>query len=201
MARWPGEPRPEVPTLIVSGLRLRQRDEFGEIVRRHLTDARPAPATASRSVMIGAKSRTGSKVHVAHQRIGHQRIGRDHDGVAVGPATSRPRRSRYCRRRRERFSTTKGWPSRSCRPRPNRRDRMSRLPPGAEGAMILTGRDGHPACAASGRGSAAAASEPPAIRRNVRRRINAPSRQPTTRASMPAPSGKSSPALACSPHD
>jgi hypothetical protein len=58
---------------------------------------------------------------------------------------------------------------------------MSRLPPGAEGAMILTGCDGHPACAASRRGNAAAASEPPVIRRNVRRRINVPVASATPR--------------------
>ena len=173
IARWPGAPRPEVPTLIVSGLRTRQRDELRE-------DCSPAPIGCTAStcdsvaiMMIGAKSRTGSKVTAGHQRIGHQRIGRDHDGVAV--------RTRL----RDRVETDvagaagtvlhhEGLAETIGRPRPNRRDRMSRLPPGADGAMIRTGCDGHPACAASRRGSAAAATEPPVIRRNVRRRINAP---------------------------
>ena len=82
-ARWPGEPWPEVPTLIASGR-----------ARASATNSAKVPAgtfgcTASTCdsvaiMMIGAKSRTGSNGRLAvHARIGHQRIGRDHDGVAV----------------------------------------------------------------------------------------------------------------------
>ena len=130
-------------------LRLRQRDEFRHVARRH-RGMRHQRQVADR----GEADRRQRLRVVGHGLVAAPRSApawwRSSAACSRPPAPWPPPRCRCCRSRRAGSRSTTGIFSRSCSFCPQTRARMSMPVPGVKGTTSLMGRSGYWACAPAG---------------------------------------------------